>query len=355
MAERSQPGARPGAGRRRGPAVQSCSEWARSQKLDPVGTAGRYRGFLLVEQPLPWPANVSDASELTELVDVAARAELRVQLVRAVGDQKLGDPADGVTGSRTAVGQPDDGLRRLRFYRQPQASPAKGTGWAGTLVLSEVTAPVGVLARVAAEVLAERPADPCAGGRGAGRTDRAGPVDVLVCTHGRRDACCGSLGTGLVASLREQPLERPPGQVRLWRTSHTGGHRFAPTAIVLPSATVWARADAALLEKVVNANGPLDDVLPRFRGSACLGWPAQQALERAVLAEVGWALLRCRRRALDLGQGRARLETEGLGSWDAVVSEGRRVPQPECRTDPALARKFSVEWLVEDLHRVCPG
>ena len=30
--------------------LPACSEWARSQHLDPVGSAGYYDGFLLVEQ-----------------------------------------------------------------------------------------------------------------------------------------------------------------------------------------------------------------------------------------------------------------------------------------------------------------
>ena len=96
----------------------------------------------------------------------------------------------------------------------------------------------------------------------------------------------------------------------------------------------------------------MGDVLGRYRGFACLASPAYQALERSVLAEVGWPLLRSRRRAVDLGNGRVRLETEHWGTWDATVREGRRVPQPECRTDPASASKFSIEWVVEDLRSV---
>ena len=60
--------------------------------------------------------------------------------------------------------------------------------------------------------------------------------------------------------------------MRLWRTSHTGGHRFAPTFIVLPFATLWAWADPLLLRRVVAQEGPVadvanDSVLPD-------GWPA---------------------------------------------------------------------------------
>ncbi len=63
----------------------ACSEWARSQHLDPVGSAGYYDGFLLVEQPLPWPFDVASQPELVEVAEVAASARLRLQAVIPVG------------------------------------------------------------------------------------------------------------------------------------------------------------------------------------------------------------------------------------------------------------------------------
>ena len=56
-----------------------CSDWAKSQHLDPIGSAGYYDGFLLVEQPLPWPADVSEMPELAEVAKVAYGARLRLQ------------------------------------------------------------------------------------------------------------------------------------------------------------------------------------------------------------------------------------------------------------------------------------
>ena len=76
------------------------------------------------------------------------------------------------------------------------------------------------------------------------------PPEVLVCGHGRRDPCCGRWGTLLHADL----AARGAG-ARLWRCSHTGGHRFAPTAITLPDGRAWAYADADLLDGVLGAHG----------------------------------------------------------------------------------------------------
>jgi hypothetical protein len=225
---------------------------------------------------------------------------------------------------------------------------APGVG-AAPLTRSELLAPVSALTEALAELLASPTPEAKVDAGPAGGSEPV--VDVLVCTHGRRDICCGGRGMDLVAELVEQPVMSAT-TVRLWRTSHTGGHRFAPTCIVLPSATLWAWADAALVVNAVTATGPVEGVVDRYRGCACLGTPAHQAVERAVLAEVGWPLLASARRATDAGDGLVVLETDVAGTWEAVVHEGRRVPQPECRTDPGMATKFGVEWVVEGLRQV---
>jgi Sucrase/ferredoxin-like len=222
-------------------------------------------------------------------------------------------------------------------------------GWAGPLVHSERGAGPGALAAAVADLLSEPPVVEGRGDAG------SAVVDVLVCTHGRRDSCCGGRGMDLVTRLSLSPfLTSHPG-VRLWRTSHTGGHRFAPTSTLLPSGTLWAWADEALLRAAALGEGEAGEWVDRYRGCATLGSPALQAVERAVLAQVGWGLIGSLRRASDLGDGVVRLETEGGDAWEAAVREGRRVPQPDCRTSPELAAKQSTEWVVEGLRQVVPA
>jgi hypothetical protein len=57
----------------------------------------------------------------------------------------------------------------------------------------------------------------------------------LVCTHGARDRCCAKWGMALWEALRKREGER------VWQCSHLGGHRFAPTALALPSGLLWGR------------------------------------------------------------------------------------------------------------------
>jgi hypothetical protein len=327
----------------------ACSDWARSQHLNPVGSAGYYDGFLLIEQPLPWPFDVSSLPELVAVAEVAASARLRLQTVIPVRDQGLPPPSPEDDGDEAELpGPPREtklihSIRRLICYRSVRP------GWAGPLVRSERVVQAGALATAVADLVDHGPALDEAGSNG------TRVVDLLVCTHGRRDACCGARGRELLSELRGHAGFSSEAGMRLWRTSHTGGHRFAPTAILLPAGTMWAWADASLLRAAASAEGEVGPWLERYRGCATVGSPAQQALERAVAAEVGWPLMGSYRRASDLADGVVRLESEPGGVWEAVVHEGRRVPQPDCRTSPDLATKQSVEWVVEGLRQVVPA
>lgn len=155
--------------------------------------------------------------------------------------------------------------------------------------------------------------------------------DVLVCTHGRRDRCCGSAGMALFQELADRHL---PARWELSRTSHTGGHRFAPTAVVLPEGTLWAFADPGLLEQVVTRSGSFAEVAARYRGCAGLDSVASQVLERVALEEEGWSVLDGARQGIALGDGRHRLTVRWpdgrVRVWEATVVPTRRLPLPVC-------------------------
>ncbi|GAA4405978.1 sucrase ferredoxin [Tsukamurella soli] len=65
--------------------------------------------------------------------------------------------------------------------------------------------------------------------------EEAGPI-ALVCAHGRRDVCCAVRGRPIAAAL----AGCYPDPV-VWECSHTGGHRFAPVLIVLPTGYTYGR------------------------------------------------------------------------------------------------------------------
>jgi hypothetical protein len=301
-----------------------CSAWARSQHVSPIGSAGSYRGYLLVELPQPWPRDISETRLVSSIGDVLGHSALRVQ---AILDTK----------SRG---------RRIVVYLNPSAQ-----GFAG---FERREAEYGDDFPADVEALLADGADFEGGGSGERSSEKAPPTrDLLVCIHGRRDFCCGSVGAELAVTLANQQL---PEGVRLWRTSHTGGHRFAPNLIVLPEGTLWAYADPALVERVLTRRGSVDEVVDHYRGCAGLPGPQVQAVEREVLRHVGWDLLDQHRAGEVTSDGVVRLTVQPPGApsetWEAQVRPGRTLPVPDCGRPIEEATKSETEWVVEDLRRV---
>lgn len=298
-----------------------CSAWTRAQSVDPTGSAGEYRGFVLLEVPLPWPHDIGEIPEMAAVAAAVAGGDLRLQALV---------PADPSQPRRVVVHRPEAGAQEGWFSRYQRVEADAGPDPAATV----------------AYLLQSRSPE------GAPGADR---WDLLVCTHGRRDVCCGSQGTELAGEL-SVPGRLAPG-VRLWRTSHTGGHRFAPTFLLLPQGTMWAYADAPLVDQVLERSVPFAEVAGRYRGCAGLGPAPVQALERAVLERTGWDLLDASRRGFPTGEtaadgsGRYRLEA-AWAAWEATIGPGRTLPVPECMHPLSDARKTSTEWVVSDLQEL---
>jgi hypothetical protein len=159
----------------------------------------------------------------------------------------------------------------------------------------------------------------------------------LVCTHGRRDACCALHGTALFAAMS---AVRPD---QVWQSSHLGGHRFAAVCTALPSGVVYGRltpGDAGALVAAEEAGEVYDPA--KIRGRS--GWPAAvQAAEvalrertgergpltfdgvdedevRLALGDVGWRV-RVTRRALGHAPASCGAEPAPVHGWFADVVE----------------------------------
>ncbi len=66
------------------------------------------------------------------------------------------------------------------------------------------------------------------------RAPLADPI-LLVCTNGKRDACCALRGRALMTALAADHAERT------WECTHLGGHRFAGNLVCLPHGIVYGR------------------------------------------------------------------------------------------------------------------
>jgi hypothetical protein len=139
-----------------------------------------------------------------------------------------------------------------------------------TVLRAEVAEEGGCIVRSELRSLDDLVAPPSLEGR---RLDA--PV-VLVCTHGRRDACCARLGVPLVEALAPRL-----GAGLLWQASHLGGHRFAPNVVVLPEGVQLGRVPVERAEEVAVAIRERRIPLDLYRGRVL--YPAHvQAAEVAV-------------------------------------------------------------------------
>ena len=289
------------------PVRHRCAEWARGVGVDPGGTAPTADVFVLVEHPLPWPHDIADDPLLAE---VAAAAR---------------DAGDGRRVRLQAIAVEGSAPTRRVIVFSATGSPFTGYG------RLEASAPADELVALVTRLVAAEPPAP-----------DAGVTDVLVCTHGARDTCCGALGTRLWKDAAD-------GSVRVWRTSHTGGHRFAPTAVTFPDGNYWAFLDADLLGGIVGRTLDPATAARHLRGCAAFS-PAVQVADRAGLEARGWAWLDSGRFAEERSGSRVELcfETpEGdRGGFDVCLGDGRCLPVPECGKDPTTAAKSQVELTI---------
>jgi len=216
-----------------------------------AGTAATARTWLCLEQPGPWGRDALSASHLDAgiargLADLSAGTGVRIVLIRRPRSHPdrhrpvprhvyLAHTAPGNTWLERATITDPKALLDLDFTRAGDGEPG---------------------------LLGERVAEPL----------------LLVCTNGRRDVCCALLGRPVADALA------PRHGDAVWECTHLGGHRFAPTALLLPTGYSYGRLDVPAADGLLTGG-------PDVRTEGCRGrstWPAAgQVAELAVRARTG--------------------------------------------------------------------
>jgi hypothetical protein len=221
-----------------------CAALARALDEPLPGTAPVAPRWVCLEHRGTWPQDITNHRDdaARAFLDRAAAEGWRPLLVRRPGRR----PTEGPTRVFLAdTAPPDPRVTVLRVV-----DPAD----LGTLALPASGTPL--------------PGEPV-----------ANPM-LLVCTHGRRDRCCAVDGRTLARAVVDT------GQPDTWECTHLGGHRFAPTALVLPTGYVYGRLDVTGAVAAVKA-ASVGEVEPSMcRGRSTWSAPGQVA-ELAVRAATG--------------------------------------------------------------------
>ena len=231
-----------------------CAAFSKSAGEVPTGSAPGWDRCLIIETPRPWAGNVETSITFPALVletlDMAAKGGDNVRLQCVATDDEYTE-----AGHTTVMlfSRPEDQFSRYDKY--------------------EYQVPRESVAALVEALL----------GRNGGldefedhRRDTSTVRDVLVCTHGSRDACCATLGYPVYQTLRRKLAPEMNGAMRVWQSSHLGGHRFAPNIMDLPEGRSWVRPAEDDLDALLNRTRPAGEMTHLYRGWAGLHTPYEQ-------------------------------------------------------------------------------
>lgn len=222
------------------------------------------KAWLLLEHPGPWPAEPTEANlppPLDVLVADADALGIRVQLIRSPGRRAARQPDSPVTVFAGWTADPAPWLRR-GLVRPAPASPARTTP----------AAPPSPAAfgAVADDGLGALDLAAVASGRQPPFGSTVTEPVYLVCTHARRNACCGRFGLPLATAL----AQKYPGQV--WESSHVGGHKYAANLVLLPHGHYYGPVQVDSAVAAIEAYRDGGVLADRYRGRA--GQPRDEQL-----------------------------------------------------------------------------
>jgi hypothetical protein len=306
-----------------------CSLVSRANGEDPIGSATPVENRLAVELPQPWQRDAVGSRRLVE--------GLR-PVVEGARDGGLLDAFSAILPDREYSRK---GHTRLLFFRRP----------AGPFALYEkvdLLVPHGEVVAAAGALLEGLGVPPRFGRY---RQETGHVRDLLVCTHGSRDVCCGKYGYPVYDLLRRRRAEAE--RLRVWRTSHIGGHRFAPTMIDYSEGRYWGHLEPWAAEKVAARSGPVLDLGPFYRGWSGLQSSAEQVAEREIFAREGWAWTGYLKEGRVLASGDGRIEVRiAYRSRDGAVSGAYEATVEVAGTVMTLESSGNAELTEVDQYRV---
>ncbi|MEM1256367.1 MAG: sucrase ferredoxin [Cyanobacteria bacterium P01_H01_bin.21] len=195
-----------------------CSQVSKGNGEDPIGTAGTANHWLVMELAQPWTEQMfKEDPRITPLIELFKKLFMRhgimMQPMLIAPDREYSQP----------------GKTRVIYYHRPQKQFAQFEKQ--EFIVPEADFPR--LARAIMKQLMKQPNELEA--FQSYRHDTSHIREMLVCTHGNIDVACARFGQPIYKKLRDEYAGFPSSLLRVWRCSHFGGHKFAPTLIDLPS------------------------------------------------------------------------------------------------------------------------
>jgi hypothetical protein len=252
-----------------------CSLVSKANGEDLIGTAGTCEHWLIMEVPQPWPQEIFQENPIIKSV-IDLFQELIVQ--------------HGVNLKPMLIAPDREyshaGFTRIFYYYRP-----------GKLFFQfekqEFVVPESKAADLLTAILQQLIQQPNNLSQFQQYQQQTSEIrELMVCTHAQVDLACGRFGTPLYRQLRKEYAAVSHGKLRVWQTTHFGGHQFAPTLIDLPQGSIWGHLESGILDLLVQRNGSVDDLRQFYRGWTGLN-KFEQIAEREIWMQLGWNWLNC--------------------------------------------------------------
>ncbi|MDB9438814.1 sucrase ferredoxin [Dolichospermum lemmermannii CS-548] len=237
-----------------------CADHSREIQEDVIGSATNHQTYILVECPTPWVSEAFNSKwvpdNLRILVADVKRAKLSIHFLLIANDETHREEQTTLLIYQQEKGS-SNGYRKQEF-KLPNIEQVAG-------VVRKWLTGVSV-----DDEIASNPTR-----------------DILVCTHGSHDQCCAKYGNPFYFHAQNTIFDLQLNHLRIWRSSHFGGHRFAPTAIDFPQGRYYGVLDQDTFKSILTQTGNIECLNKVYRGWGILPNPLQ-ILERELMLRLGW-------------------------------------------------------------------
>ncbi len=238
-----------------------CADFSREAGEDIIGSGSKYSTYVLIECPTPWAFEAFDSKyvpqNLKDLIAEVKRVKLSVKFLLIAPNKPKNTIGTKILIYEKQKEWISNGYRRKEFDLEniEQAAPVVRQYLKGEALTCDI--------------------------------EENQTRDILVCTHGSHDKCCARYGNSFYFQAVAATYDLGLSNVRIWKVSHIGGHRFAPTMIDFPDGRYYGVLEQESFRSILTRTGDITCLNRVYRGWGILPTPVQ-FLEREFILRYGW-------------------------------------------------------------------
>ena len=262
-----------------------CADACRKADEDIIGSGTNYSVYILIECPYPWEYNAFESRffprNLEILMAEVKRAKLSLRFLLITQNQNY-----------------RQNNRKILIYEKEQSSFINGyKKYEFDVDNPEKIAPI-IQRYLAGDNLDTE-------------SQNSQTRDILVCTHGSHDKCCAKYGNPFYTEAKKTISQLGLKNTRIWKASHFGGHRFAPTIIDFPDGRYYGLLNQESFQAILLRTDNIELLNRVYRGWGILP-TCIQVLERELMFRHGWEWFdyKVNLLHLDINSDKTEIETE---------------------------------------------